>query len=69
VRSAILLVALGLSACAAQQPSWQPPRITDTACNWVRPMTFSADDTPQTKEEIIAYEMARRRNCPRAGAF
>lgn len=68
MRRVIVGAALVLSACGGElaspaQPA--PPRVTDTACDWVGPMTFSANDTPTTKEEILAYEMARRRNCPR----
>lgn len=67
MRSAMVLVAIVAVGCTPTPsgPAWQltQPRIVDTACDWVMPMTFSADDTAATKAQILAYEVARRRNC------
>jgi phosphate-selective porin len=62
-----LLIGL-LAACAAQQASapCTPVYVTRTVkdCSWLPQMTASAADTPDTKREIIAYEIARQKNCP-----
>lgn len=60
----IIAAAVLLAGC--QTCPTVPPRIVDTACSWVMPMTASASDTPETKREILAYELARQKNCPSA---
>lgn len=66
MRLLILLTVALLGGCALDCPKPPPPqpRIIDTACSWVTQMTASASDTPETKREVIAYEKARRANCP-----
>lgn len=61
-----LLIALAIAAlpgCAHVCPP-AAPRVIDTGCAWAKPMTASSADTPDTKREIIAYELARQKNCP-----
>ena len=61
---AISLLGCLLSSCALDcttQP--QLPRVVDTACDWIPVLSASANDTPDTKREVIAYETARQRNC------
>jgi hypothetical protein len=58
------LTAPVLSGCAQNCPPPPAPRIVDTACAWVTPMTAASADTSETKREIIAYELARQKNCP-----
>jgi len=55
-----LAILLLLAGCASQPQ----PTIIDTACSWVKVLTFSPQDTPQTKREIIAHDKAVRKNCP-----
>ncbi|WP_412021551.1 hypothetical protein [Burkholderia cepacia] len=52
-----------LAGCQTCPPA--PPRVVDTACAWVMPMTASTADTSETKREILAYELARQKNCPK----
>ena len=64
---AAMLVAL--SACAAHQPAPQPAsvpktRVVDTSCSWVKPITASPADTLETKQQILAHDLAVAKNCP-----
>ncbi|MFM0300025.1 hypothetical protein PQQ99_07845 [Paraburkholderia sediminicola] len=58
-----ILIVIALAGCATCPPP-PAPRVVDTACSWVTPMTADASDTAATKREIIAYEIARQKNCP-----
>lgn len=62
-----LITASSLSACAAAPAPCAsiaaPPKIVDTACSWVRPLSASAADTDATKREILAHDLAWRANC------
>lgn len=64
MRILILLTLAALAGCANECPPPPPPRVVDTACAWVTPMTASAADTSATKREVVAYEIARQKNCP-----
>jgi hypothetical protein len=59
-----ILLTVVLAGCATQCPAPPPPRIVDTACAWLTPMTADTADTAATKREVIAYEIARQKNCP-----
>lgn len=62
--AAILLVTV-LTGCAACVPQPPPePRVIDTSCLWVKELTFSKADTPETKRQIIEHDKALRENCP-----
>ncbi|VWD61027.1 hypothetical protein BLA18628_07220 [Burkholderia aenigmatica] len=63
MRTMIAAAAL-LAGCQTCPPA-PPARVVDTGCSWVIPMTASTADTPETKREILAYELARRANCPK----
>lgn len=61
---AMIVMAVLLTGCQTC-PTTPAPRVVDTACSWVMPMTASTADTAWTKREILAYELARRKNCPK----
>jgi len=61
MRTMIAAAAL-LSGCQTCPPA-PAPRVVDTGCSWVMPLIASAQDTPETKREILAYELARQKNC------
>ncbi len=63
MRILILLAVATLAGCAHECPPPPAPRIVDTSCSWVTAMTADAADTAATKREIIAYEIARQKNC------
>jgi hypothetical protein len=60
------LVAL-VAACATQQAAapCAPVYVTRTVkdCSWIPAGTYSASDTKETREWMIAYETARQANC------
>ncbi|MCA8075394.1 hypothetical protein [Burkholderia cepacia] len=60
----MMLAAAALLAGCQTCPTAPTARVVDTACSWVMPMTASMADTPETKREILAYELARQKNCP-----
>ncbi|MBB2928404.1 hypothetical protein [Paraburkholderia silvatlantica] len=64
MRILILLIVAMLAGCAHDCPAPPAPRIVDTSCSWLSPMSASSADTPETKREVIAYEIARQKNCP-----
>ncbi|UIY60090.1 hypothetical protein [Burkholderia cepacia] len=66
MRLLIAIAAAALLAGCQTCPSAPPARIIDTGCLWVKPMTASPADTPETKREILEHELARRTNCPTA---
>lgn len=59
------LTAVALAACAPSCPKSAPlpPRVIDTACDWVPALSASASDTEETRREVVAYETARQTNC------
>ncbi|WP_175770581.1 hypothetical protein [Burkholderia anthina] len=59
---AMIAAAVLLAGCQAC-PTAPSARVVDTGCSWVMPMTASTSDTPETKREILAYELARQKNC------
>ncbi|NIE67485.1 hypothetical protein [Burkholderia sp. Ax-1719] len=59
----LLTLIAALAGCAHDCPAPAAPRIIDTSCSWLSPMTASSADTPETKREVIAYEAARQKNC------
>lgn len=66
MRLLILLTFIAsLAGCAHTQncPPPPAPKIIDTGCLWIKPMTASNADTPKTKREIIEHEIARQKNC------
>ncbi|RQS22467.1 hypothetical protein [Burkholderia sp. Bp8995] len=63
-----MIAAAALLAGCQSCPTAPPPRVVDTACSWVMPLTASTADTVETKREILAYEIARQKNCPRSAA-
>lgn len=71
MRTTAICFAVRLAGCAAQCPPAPPPvvetRVIDSACKWLRPITFSAADTPETKEQIVTFEKARQKSCAPAG--
>lgn len=65
MRPLIVIAAAALLAGCQSCPPAPPARIVDTGCLWVKPMTASPADTPETKREILEHELARRANCPK----
>lgn len=66
---AILLATLALGACAADCPkpvtTVPRTRVVDTACSWVKPLSASPADTLETKQQILAHDLALSKNCPK----
>lgn len=62
---AISLLGCLLSSCALDCTTRPPlpPRVVDTGCDWIPVLSASANDTPDTKREVIAYESARQQKC------
>ncbi|MBJ9964508.1 hypothetical protein [Burkholderia seminalis] len=65
MRMLIAAAAAALLAGCQTCPTMPAPRVVDTGCLWIKPMTASPDDTPETKREILAHELARQANCPK----
>ncbi|HEM8998808.1 TPA: hypothetical protein U2T46_000843 [Burkholderia cenocepacia] len=65
MRTMIAAAAL-LAGCQTCPPA-PPARVVDTGCLWIKPMTASPADTSETKREILAYELARQKNCGEGG--
>lgn len=67
----ILSAALCLASCAHIEPKQQAApavpktRIVDTACSWVKPITAAPADTIETKQQILAHDLALSKNCPK----
>ncbi|OYW89268.1 MAG: hypothetical protein B7Z23_12085, partial [Pseudomonadales bacterium 32-61-5] len=62
--------ALFASGCTHLAPTPAPTpesavRVVDTACSWVRLITISPADTPETKRQVLAHDQAVLTNCPR----
>lgn len=65
MRILIVIAAAALLAGCQTCPTAPPARVVDTACSWAMPLTASTSDTTETKREILAYELARQKNCPK----
>lgn len=65
MRLAIIFAILPLVGCTSTCPVQPPPvpRVVDTGCDWIPSLSASTNDTPATKQEIVAYETARQQNC------
>ncbi len=64
-RPAILMsCVLAIAGCATTPTPEPVTRVIDTACDWVRPITASSSDTYETKQQILAHDLAYTRNCP-----
>lgn len=63
MRLLILLTVALLAGCVHECPAPPAPKIVDTGCLWVKPMTASSADTDATKREVIEHEIARQKNC------
>lgn len=66
----IVLATLGLGACAAGCPKLAAvavpkTRVVDTSCSWVKSITASPADTFETKQQILAHDVALAKNCPK----
>lgn len=65
----LLVAIMMISGCALVQPKEQPKtpevRVIDTACTWVKELTFGKSDTEETKRQIIEHDKAVRKNCPK----
>ncbi|MBB5411967.1 hypothetical protein HDG34_005933 [Paraburkholderia sp. HC6.4b] len=72
MKIALVLVSMSLAGCMVLQPAQQsstPPiqtKIVDKGCEWVKFISASPDDTPETKRQIIAHDKAFISNCPDA---
>lgn len=68
MRAIAILLAAVLAGCAAEcpKPSPEVPRtkVVDTACSWVKPISASQADTLETKQQILAHDLAVSKNCP-----
>jgi hypothetical protein len=63
MRVPLSLAVLLLAGCA-QCPQPAPvTRVIDTACDWVKPITASLADTPDTLRQVLAHDQAIRKNC------
>lgn len=60
---AVGLIAVTLGGCATCPPPTVETRVIDTSCQWVKELTFSKNDTPETKRQIIEHDKALRENC------
>jgi hypothetical protein len=60
---ATVLVALAGCAASCPPPAPLPPKVIDTSCVSLPPLTIAASDTDETKREVIAYEIARKKKC------
>jgi hypothetical protein len=64
-RLAILMsCALAIAGCATTPTPEPSVRVIDTACDWVKPITASAADSYETKQQIYAHDLAYMKNCP-----
>ncbi|MDV2160690.1 hypothetical protein [Burkholderia pseudomallei] len=66
----ILFATLSIAACATDCPEPAAPslpktRVVDTACSWVKPITAVPEDTLETKQQILAHDLAVAKNCPK----
>lgn len=61
----ISLIALTMAGCATRVETVTVTKTIDTACNWVTELSFSKNDTPETKRQIIEHDKAVRKNCPK----
>ncbi|KVH51160.1 hypothetical protein WJ39_08365 [Burkholderia diffusa] len=59
-----LLVTLPFVAACAMS-SMPTLRVIDTACSWVKPITAAPADTFETKQQILAHDLAVAKNCPK----
>jgi hypothetical protein len=65
----ILCATLTLSGCPANAPPADPPpKIVDTACNWVKFITTVPADSYETKQQIFAHDKAYLANYPNKGS-
>jgi hypothetical protein len=64
-RGAVVLVVLILAGCATTCPPPASPRIIDTACQWVHPVTVAATDSPETIRQAVALKQTIDANCPK----
>ncbi|KAA1008219.1 hypothetical protein FVF58_23065 [Paraburkholderia panacisoli] len=62
-----LLIVLIVAALAGSAHHCPPPasHVIETTCSWLTQMTASSADTTETEREIISYEIARHKNCPK----
>lgn len=61
----VALMGLSLAGCATRVETVTVTKTIDTACNWVTELTFSQNDTAETKRQIIEHDKAVRKNCPK----
>lgn len=67
MRAMTICCALAINGCATTPQPPQivtVPKIVDTACDWVKPISASASDTLETKRQILAHDLALAKNCP-----
>ncbi|KVS50717.1 hypothetical protein WK39_28055 [Burkholderia cepacia] len=61
---ALLLMLPFVVACATS--SIPTTRLIDTACSWVKPLTATPADTFETRQQILAHDLAVAKNCPKS---
>ena len=62
MRAIFLIFLLAGCATADTKPVYVDRVVNE--CAWAPKITFSTNDTAETKREIIAYETAYQKNCP-----
>lgn len=65
---AIVILCLLLTGCAFDCPKPAAPvvpstKVVDTACSWVKSITAAPADSLETKQQILAHDLALSKNC------
>ncbi|WP_322009725.1 hypothetical protein [Paraburkholderia sp. J12] len=62
----VALLGGGASMCPTPTPPAPVVKVINDSCAWVKPLSASASDTRETRQEIDAHDRAYVANCPKA---